>query len=381
MRLLKSRIFDRITSLIPANRFAVNSSRGAPTTILTRCDGCGRPVKSNLVLVTQRFLNTRGPELAFTTKRLTPGARRRQCSEKIAELSKTGKTLEALRTFLDSINTYFPSQEATYQLAHALYRENNLIGLKLVHDTLTLHYRHKPPSNRQARSMVYLSSMLIQLIIRQTKPHYDMKSITSICSTMAKLHCPATVVLYNIFLKLLFDKGEEQHARAMFEDLIKHKTQPNRQTYGVILDYYARRKRLGDMLHWLQDMEQRQIQPDAAIVTILVLGYCRSGLFDMAEKFVQDVYERCNGYPKIMDFKRKRQMLDYIAHGRRIVEKRKKRLKRWKRNSLLRTRQANQSKKFATTTRKSPQTRLKKQSIKLAKNVKRLGANKKRKTS
>jgi pentatricopeptide repeat protein len=211
----------------------------------------------------------------------------------INKLSTQGRPSEALSIYLKLLaEGGFPSREALYQLVRALYKSNNLVGMYAVHDTLYSHYTiTTKPSKRSARAMIYMYTMLIDLITKTTRP-VDMTTVTRLCKEMTQLtdKNAANIVLYNTLIKTLLDQGQLSHAKELLNDLKRNNLQPTIITFGIFIKDASRRKDVPSMLDYLDEMEQITIQPDFAIVSILVTTLCDMQEFDRAKDMVEKLY-------------------------------------------------------------------------------------------
>lgn len=239
----------------------------------------------------------------------------------IHKLSIQNRPNEALAIYLKLLaEGGFPSREALYQLTRALYKSDNLLGMYAMHDTLLSYYNHHPPSKRGSRAMIYMYTMLIQLIAKITRP-VDMNTITELCKEMKQFQtCSTNIVLYNTLIKTLLQQNQLTQAKALLDELTVQKIQPSIITYGILMKDASRRKDIHSMLKYLDDIEkQPNITPDHAIVSILITTLCDMDEFDKAK----DMVEKLHKIDDLVGTKYRQQLLRTIDRRRRKQEKKK----------------------------------------------------------
>jgi pentatricopeptide repeat protein len=266
---------------------------------ITTCLSCGK-FQTNKILYQQRNHTQLVDNSNLTKKFANAHVNSRPAEPSIAinKLSTQGRANEALAIYLKLLaEGGFPSRESLYQLIRGLYKSNNLIGMYAVHDTLISFYSHNTPSKRSARAMIYMYTMLINLIANNTRP-VDMTTITQLCKEMNQFNGEANIVLYNTLIKSLLNQGQLESAHAMLTDL-KRNTQPTLITFGIFMKDASKRKDIPTMLRYLDEIEQSTMTPDYAIVSILVTTLCHMHEFDKAKEMVEKVHKAAEAGPFI----------------------------------------------------------------------------------
>ncbi|KAL0081431.1 hypothetical protein F4703DRAFT_1866775 [Phycomyces blakesleeanus] len=216
----------------------------------------------------------------------------RESSAAIISFASQGRVDEALARYFHLLGSGgFPSQEALYQLSRALYRASNLAGMYALHDTLLLYYKSKLPSKRQLRSMLYMYTMLINLIGRKTKitPN-DMERIKELCGEMESLNIKSTVVLYNTLIKMFVTMKDWTGAYAIYDELLRKNLRPTHYTYSILMQASAQQRDLEKISELMDAMEEHQVLPDRAIVSILVGVLCNIREFDSALELSEQAF-------------------------------------------------------------------------------------------
>lgn len=276
---------------------------------IAACVGCGR--FQNVIQQQQRY-HSHLAELTTVKKYSNTHVNSRPAEPSIAiyKLSLLGRSNEALAIYLKLLEEEgFPSREALYQLTRGLYKSNNLVGMYAVHDTLISYYRQNPPSKRSARAMIYMYTMLINLIVNNTRP-VDMRTITHLCKEINQFFYTGTnIVMYNTLIKTLLSQGRVEIAQAMLQEVYKN-TKPTVITYGILIKDASRRKDIPRLMGYLDEMNEHDVAADYAIVSILVTTLCDSRGFDKAINMVETLHRISNLVPP----KFRAQLLGSIQH-------------------------------------------------------------------
>ncbi|CEP14632.1 hypothetical protein [Parasitella parasitica] len=207
---------------------------------------------------------------------LQVNARPAEPSIAITKLARQGRTNEALAVYLQLIQEGgFPSRESLYQLTRALYKSSNLQGMVAIRDTLIAHYSNsnsissisvsstsslapRPASKREARSMIYTYTMLINLMAKHKL--VNLETIRLLCKEMSQFTTKTSIVLYNTLIKTLLETNQPSQAHAIFEDLLISTTlSPTISTYTILMKDASVRKQYGRLLNYLNDMQSRDI--------------------------------------------------------------------------------------------------------------------------
>lgn len=241
----------------------------------------------------------------------------------IHKLSSQGRPTEALSIYLKLLSEGgFPSREALYQLTRALYKSDNLLGMYAIHDTLISYYNHNLPSKRNSRAMIYMYTMLINLITKSTKP-VDMNTILNLCKEMKQFNEKSTdsIVLYNTLLKTLLQQNQVLQAQALLHELKRQNIQPTIITFGILMKDASRRKDIESMMNYLDEIEQQpNISPDYAIVSILITTLCDAHEFDRAKDMVEKLHKTVKA-DDLVGAKYRQQLLKTIDQRRKKSRK------------------------------------------------------------
>ncbi|KAI9274101.1 hypothetical protein EDC94DRAFT_119886 [Helicostylum pulchrum] len=276
---------------------------------ITACVGCGK--FQNVFHQQQQRYHSHLAELTTVKKYSNTHVNARPAEPSIAiyKLSLLGRSNEALAIYLKLLEEEgFPSREALYQLTRALYKSNNLVGMYAVHDTLISYYRQNPPSKRSARAMIYMYTMLINLIVNNTRP-VDMRTITHLCKEINQFYTGTNIVMYNTLIKTLLRQGRLESAQAMLQEVYKN-TKPTVVTYGILIKDASRRKDIPRLMAYLDEMNQNDVPADYAIVSILVTTLCDLRGFDKAIDMVETLHRISDLVPP----KFRVQLLSSIQH-------------------------------------------------------------------
>ncbi|KAG2220325.1 hypothetical protein INT45_004010 [Circinella minor] len=331
-----------------------------------RCHGCGRVVRDSLI--NSNKITTMPWKRGFTTQVTAPLSQKsqeepmktngttitpplehpRDISAAIIKLSHKRRTNEALHKYLKALyNNQFPSKESLYQLAYALYRQKNLTGLYAFHDTLISHYKNNTTqqttarlSNRRRRSMIYLYTILLNLISNNTPRNQplDTQSISRICSEMAELDLAHYAILYDTLLQLFMKRRDLSSCHDLYDLMKQREIEPTKYTYSIMLRVYGWEKDLNGMTKLLDDMYDRKISPDAGIVSVVVFGVCRLREFDTARQFVNGLFQSSGGDAWLIGIKMREQLLKSIDKFEQKRHKTVRARKLWKRNNEIKKR-------------------------------------------
>ncbi|KAL9560154.1 hypothetical protein PS6_000361 [Mucor atramentarius] len=221
---------------------------------------------------------------------LHANARPAEPSIAITKLATQGRPNEALAVYLQLIQDGgFPSRESLYQLTRALYKSSNLQGMYAIHDTLISYYSIHPASNKSARSMIYMYTMLINLIAKHKPVNFE--TIRFLCKEMSQFTTTSNVVLYNTLIKTLLDNDQVTQAHALFKDLLCNNTlNPTIITYTILMKDASKRKDYNRILEYLQDIQSREIIMNYAVVSIVTDTLCDINEFDKAIQVVNAIH-------------------------------------------------------------------------------------------
>lgn len=261
---------------------------------ITNCIACGRfqmlssspsSFSSFSSFSTRRYLSTSSK---YTN--LPANARPAEPSIAITKLASQGRPNEALAIYLQLIQDGgFPSRESLYQLTRALYKSSNLQGMYAIHDTLISYYSIHPASNRSARSMIYMYTMLINLIAKNKPVNFD--TIRILCKEMTQFTTTINTVLYNTLIKTLLDNNQVTQAHTLFKDLISNTTlNPTIITYTIMMKDASKRKDYDRILEYLNDIQSKNIIMNYAVVSIVVDTLCDVNEFDKAIEVVNAIH-------------------------------------------------------------------------------------------
>ncbi|KAI7850362.1 hypothetical protein BDC45DRAFT_573087 [Circinella umbellata] len=341
----------------------------ASLTSWRRCHGCGHVVRDSLI--NSNNITTMPWKRGFTSQAAAPLSQKpqqdqmerkvatiapplehpRDISAAIIKLSRKRRTNEALHKYLKALyNNQFPSKDSLYQLAYALYRQKNLTGLYALHDTLISHYKNNTTqqttnttaqlSNRRRRSMIYLYTMLLNLISNntpRTQP-LDTQSISRVCSEMAELNLAHYAILYDTLLQLFMKRRDLSSCHELYNVMKQRQIEPTKYTYSIMLKVYGWEKDLNGMTNLLDDMYDRKISPDAGIVGVVVFGLCRLREFDTARQFVNQLFQSSGGDAWLIGIKMRERLLKNIDQFEQKRHKTVRARKLWKRNNEIKKR-------------------------------------------
>ncbi|KAI8645013.1 hypothetical protein BD408DRAFT_412493 [Parasitella parasitica] len=258
---------------------------------LTNCIACGRFQMLHTSLpVTWSFAARRHASTTQKYANLHVNARPAEPSIAIRKLAAQGRPNEALAVYLQLIQEGgFPSRESLYQLTRALYKSSNLQGMYAIHDTLISYYSIRPASNKDARSMIYTYTMLINLIAKH-KP-VDWNAIRSLCQEMTLFTPKSNIVLYNTLIKTLLDNNQTSQAHTLFRSLLNNRAlSPTIFTYTILMKDASKRKQHGRVLDYLKDVQSRNIIMNYAVVSIVVDTLCDIKEFERAMQVVNAIH-------------------------------------------------------------------------------------------
>jgi pentatricopeptide repeat protein len=256
---------------------------------LTACLGCGRfqltprIMFSTMSLVQNTHINKKYECQYIKVRPAEP-------SIAIKKLSTQRRSLEALGVYLKLVRDGgVPSREALHLLIRSLYISKNLLGLNAIHDTLVEHYRHHKLSRRNARAMIYMYTMLINLVAKTTYPT-DLEAIRRLCSELQQFSQHANTPLYNTLIRTLLQVNQVQQAHALFEDM-KLYSKPTMVTYGILMKDASRRRDFKQLMSCLDDIEKGDgLEIDYATVSVIVTTLCSVQRFDKAIEVVQKIH-------------------------------------------------------------------------------------------
>lgn len=290
---------------------------------LSTCIHCGRFQLTSRVLPLPIFQQN----YSTTSKRAPKYSRVHRPAEPsiaITKLASQGRPSEALTVYLQLIRDgEFPSQESLYQLTRSMYRASDLGGMFTIHDTLLSYYSHHPkPSNRSTRSIMYMYTMLINLIAKNTRP-VDMSSIRSLCKEMTQFSSKANIVLYNTLIKTLLEQRQVDQAHAMYKELKVQQLQPTIKTFGILMKDASRRRDIVRLMGYLDEIEKHpSIKMDYAIVSIVVTTLCHMQEFEKAINLVEKINTTTRD--ELTSPKYRQQLLKLIEIRRHSSEQKKK---------------------------------------------------------
>ncbi|KAG0181667.1 hypothetical protein DFQ28_005882 [Apophysomyces sp. BC1034] len=320
--------------------------------VTERCTGCGRRLfpawqasRTATTLWQPLRWSSSTTQVDLNEQPIPAHVKRITVSRNITDLASNGRVDDALDSYLALFQDgAFPTKEALYQLTRSLYRSSHLKGLYAVHHTLLAYYRFHPPSERRLRAMIYMYTMMIDLLTRQQRNPTE--AIQKLCKEMAGFGLRGNVVFYNVLIKSFIARRDEEGVRAMFDELQKH-MQPTLQTYSMLMRASAQRQDLDHVLELLDDMDRRHTVPDRVIIGILVQTLCVLNQFDAASKFVIEIDEINS---TLLGPKYRRQLLESIEwkkdqrNQRKVHWKKKKATKRKEKSMLLKEAKTNAEK-------------------------------------
>ncbi|KAJ8663514.1 hypothetical protein O0I10_000756 [Lichtheimia ornata] len=355
-----------IQSLIPnvasittrlTTRVSSSSSSSSPLSRIARCSGCGCPIRTSTVNrpfwsdMSRRWITTShsNNHSVVAAAKLDPI---QYLNVSISELLLKGRAADALYRYMRLVQYHkrMPPHETLYQLCHGLYRSHNLRGLYAVHDTLLLYYKERPMSRRRRRIMLYLNTMIINLVSKSSSRQLSHRHqiaepptriIEQLCREMTDLKLTPTkhVAVFNSILNMLVQHGQVDNAWILFDHMRQDDINPSARTYSIMLKTVAQTKDLHAADQLLEDMHQRGIATDQAIVGGLVTALCRRNAFTTAQRLVDQMYYYSNGDPRLMSTETRARLLAYISKWEKQRHKKRLRLKAWSKNAKRRKQQ------------------------------------------
>lgn len=354
-----------IRSLIPnvaaiTTRLTTRVSSSFPLSRIARCSGCGSPIRTSTV--NRAFWNDMSRRWIATSHSNNHGVVAaakldpiQYLNVSISELLLKGRAADALYRYMRLVQYHkrMPPHETLYQLCHGLYRAHNLTGLYAVHDTLLLYYKERPMSRRRRRIMLYLNTMIINLVSKSSSRQLShrhqiadppMRIIEQLCREMTDLKLTPTkhVAVFNSILNMLVQHGQVDNAWILFDHMRQDDINPSARTYSIMLKAIARTKDLDAADQLLEDMHQRGIATDQAIVGGLVTALCRRNAYATAQRLVDQMYYYSNGDPRLMSTETRARLLAYISKWEKQRHKKRLRLKAWSKNSKRKKQQEHQ---------------------------------------
>ncbi|KAI9482699.1 MAG: hypothetical protein EXX96DRAFT_555354 [Benjaminiella poitrasii] len=265
--------------------------------LFTPCLGCGR------LTIPFRPYTQAVPANNTTTATITPPpkyahlparARPAEPSIAITKLAAQGRATDALDVYLGLLrNGGFPSRKSLYQLTEVMYRTSNLRGMYVIHHTLTAYYNQDSAaqSKRNARSLNYLSAMLINLIVKETQP-IDWNMIRTIFSRLPRFSTEKTkIVIYNTLIGTLLDKNYVREARGLLDDLERQNVKPTLVTYKILMKDACKRKELDYLIYLLDAFAKDEtLEIGCVITSIVAKALCNVHEFDKAIKLADELY-------------------------------------------------------------------------------------------
>ncbi|CDS09770.1 hypothetical protein LRAMOSA02447 [Lichtheimia ramosa] len=347
-----------IQSLIPnvtamAARVSIRVS-SFPLSRVTRCSGCGSPIRTSTLNpafwndMSRRWIATTNSNNSntVTAPKLDPI---QYLNVSISELLAKGRAVDALPRYMRLVQHHkrMPTHETLYRLCHGLYQKSNLKGLYAVHDTLLFYYKERPMSQRRRRIILYLNTMIINLISksssRQLSQHHQMadppmRIIEQLCREISDLKLSTTkhVAVYNSILDMLARHHQVDNAWMLFDHMRQNDIGPTAHTYSIMLKTIAQTKDLQAADQLLEDMHQRGIATDQVIVGGLVTALCRHNAFATAQRLVDQIYYYSNGDPRLMSTETRARLLTFITKWEKRRHQKHLRLKRWSKNTKRR---------------------------------------------
>ncbi|KAJ0231093.1 Pentatricopeptide repeat-containing protein [Hirschfeldia incana] len=102
--------------------------------------------------------------------------------------------------------------------------------------------------------------------------------------------CRPDVFTYNAVLRVLVKKEVFfTLAFAVYSEMLKCNVDPNRYTFGVLMDGLYKKGRMNDAQKMFDDMTGRGILPDRVTYTILISGLCQRGSVEDAKKVFDEM--------------------------------------------------------------------------------------------
>ncbi|KAI8086541.1 uncharacterized protein BX664DRAFT_336112 [Halteromyces radiatus] len=216
----------------------------------------------------------------------------------IIQYAKKGRADMCLQYYLRLLETQgtLPSHEALHQLARVLYIKQHVRGLYVLHDTLFVYHKLHPPSGRQSRNLIYIYTMLINLlsqrlpvkssihpnngnktgkkIQKQTKQLAETtKTVIQLCQEMHQLGLTGTRPFYNSLVAFCVKKNDMELAWSLCQELTTLHS-PTAYTYSILLHMTRKQKDYDQMMTLLDEMEKDGIVPDHAMVSTVLLALC-----------------------------------------------------------------------------------------------------------
>ncbi|KAI8969349.1 hypothetical protein BDF20DRAFT_894634 [Mycotypha africana] len=298
----------------------------------------------------------------------------------INKLSRQGRSKEALSLFIELIQKSngreFPSHEALYSLAHALYKSQDLHSLLLIHDTLLQrffplpsdgheqqqHLHHSKShhfndtdlqqlhnfllkrqsvccSKKEAKATLYIYTMIFNLLAQKTNP--PLYLIRTLCYELSLLPInEPTTPYYNTLIDLLLQYHHRKQAFAVYHELIK-RSKPSIVTYTILMNDAAKRGQHGKVIEYLDQIEKYHLKLDYGITSVVVKSLCQTGEFTLAKAVVLQLERQRHFYQQLQQrqYQKKNDQQDLLStksvkqHLLKLIEKRKR---RWEKKHLLR---------------------------------------------
>ncbi|KAI3970122.1 hypothetical protein MKW92_040580 [Papaver armeniacum] len=96
------------------------------------------------------------------------------------------------------------------------------------------------------------------------------------------------VIHYNVVLRVLGRAKKWDELRLCWIEMARDGVFPTNNTYGMLIDVYAKAGLLNEALLWLKHMRQRSVFPDEVTMTTVVRVLKEAGKFDRADKIYKD---------------------------------------------------------------------------------------------
>ncbi|OVA13190.1 Pentatricopeptide repeat [Macleaya cordata] len=96
------------------------------------------------------------------------------------------------------------------------------------------------------------------------------------------------VIHYNVVLRVLGRAQKWDELRLCWIDMARDGIFPTNNTYGMLIDVYAKAGLVNEALLWLKHMRQRSVFPDEVTMTTVVRVLKEAGEFDRADKLFKD---------------------------------------------------------------------------------------------
>ncbi|KAI9262055.1 hypothetical protein BY458DRAFT_515311 [Sporodiniella umbellata] len=205
----------------------------------------------------------------------------------IIKLAQQGRSRDALLMYFKIIEQEkVPSREALYQLAKALYKTNNLVGMHALHNTLAQVHSICPPSDRARRSLTYIHIMFINLIARTTR---DIDAILKVCDMISDRNKRGNTIIYNVLIKVFLEKGEAKKASKIYEEL-KREGSPSIATFHIWIREAQKKRDFKAVMYYLDEMKLFSITPDRKMVYQIVSALCNASQFLVAKDLVERLH-------------------------------------------------------------------------------------------